>query len=62
MTRVIVQLTARKRDRATGERWQWRHGPYRDHERAEAHAHEMRRKFARTVRVEVVPYGVPRGR
>lgn len=50
-----VLMTARKRDRLTGERNRWVHGPYVSREFAERAAARMRRILRRKARVEVVP-------
>jgi hypothetical protein len=55
MTVFWLQFTARKCDPETRLRYRWRHGPYRDRVVAEAHRRAMRRRFKRTVRVEVLP-------
>ena len=66
--RWVVQFTARKRD-PEGEPYRWRHGPYLERADAEARAAKLRRRkekgrwvFKGRVRIEVVPYGVPRKR
>ena len=38
-----VQVTMRKRDKITGERWTYRHGPYQHRAEAEAVAERLRR-------------------
>ena len=51
--KLYVQFTSRKRDRVTGERGRWRHGPYATLDEALEHARKMRKLHGSTVRVEV---------
>lgn len=53
--KFVVQCTARKRDRVTGERLRWTHGPYVVRGRAERYARVVRAAHGLRVKVEVVP-------